>query len=118
MKKGVRKLVVLAVLYGGFLLFLFSTDPHKLAVGWLILPFIWLFVALYLTFVFLFGALRHRNLHPAPRRPRLTAAVIAGVPSFLLILDSVDQLTLKDFLILIVFAAVVVFYASRLNLRH
>lgn len=103
-------------LYVGFVLFLISTDPRKLAVGWLMLPFVWLGFTLYLTCIFLFSYLRSKGFK-RPKRPRLAGAVIAAIPAFLLLLDSINQLTLRDGLILGTFGIIIVFYGNRVNLR-
>ena len=78
-KKVLKKAFVPLVLYGGLAVFLFNTDPHTLQIGWLLIPFVWLFVAL--------------------------------------LLDSINQLTIRDGLLLIALGAVGLFYASKVNFR-
>ncbi len=57
--------------------------------------------------------------HYRPARPnkRLTVAALIGVvPTIALLLDSIDQLTIKDGLLIALFGVVAVFYISKLEI--
>jgi hypothetical protein len=117
MKKYIKSIAWLLVLYGGLFIFLSSTDPSKLSVGWLIVPFVWMFGAFYYTVrlvMRLFALTPSKN----PKKSRLTAVFIAAVPTLLLLLDSIDQLTLKDVLLIVALGTGALFYANRLNLTR
>ncbi len=110
-----KRLLLLIFLYGSFLIFLFTTDPTKMAVGWLILPFIWLFISLFLTFLYLIDWFSPTHKHD--RRQTITAALLAAVPTVMLLLDSVDQLTIKDFLLIVGLGILAAFYISKIRLK-
>ncbi len=112
--KNVKNITILAVLYMGLLTFLFLTNPNKLAVGWLILPFILLFSALFITILLI---LRTSQLSSRVRRPLILTALLAGVPTLILLLDSVNQLSLKDVLIIAVLGVLALFYFSKLSVK-
>lgn len=110
-----KRLLLLVGLYGGLLVFLFTTDPRKIAVGWLILPFVWLFVSLFLTFIYLIDWFSDSRKHS--RRQTLTAGLLATIPTLMLLLDSVDQLTAKDFLLIAGLGGLAAFYISKISLK-
>ena len=110
-----RRILILIVLYGGFLTFLLSTDPRKLPVGWLILPFIWLFLSLFLTFIYIIDWFSDGHRHS--RRQSLTAGLLAAIPTSMLLLDSVDQLTLKDIFLIIGLGSLALFYVTKIKLK-
>lgn len=111
-----RRILILLALYGSFLIFLLSTDPRKLKVGWLILPFLWVFACLFLTAVYLIDWLSPRHSHT--RRQTLIASLFAAVPAVMLLLDSVDQLTLKDGLLIGGMATLGVFYVNKIRFKR
>ena len=115
-KLKLKRPLILMVLYGGFFVFLASTDPKKLAIGWLIVPFIWLFFSLFLTFIYVIDWLSVNHRHN--RRQTILAALLAAVPTVMLLLDSVDQLTLKDGLLIIGLGGLALFYVNKISLKQ
>jgi hypothetical protein len=75
-------------------------------------PFVWLFVALLWTFRTILSYTRRDK---PSSRVTLTSVFAALLPTLALLLDSVNQLTVRDLILLVGFGLVGFFYASRLN---
>ncbi len=110
-----NKLLLLVLMYASFIVFLFATDPNKLAIGWLIAPFIWLFVILFLSTIFVIDWIGPQG-RLYQRRVSLSV-MIALVPTLILLLDSINQLTLKDGLLIAIFGAIASFYAAKYKIQ-
>ncbi len=107
---------LLVMLYLGLIIFLFATDPNRLAIGWLILPFIWLFLCLFLTALLLLKKLLGRTRFLSKTKTYTIAFIIASLPTLILLLKSIDQLTVKDFVLFVVLYALISFYVSKIRL--
>lgn len=111
--RRIQKLLIIVALYAGILLFFAATDPLHLPLPLLIVPFLLTYLAIYLPLRWWW-----RYKHPEggkDRRHMLMAAVIAAYPTLILILGSLNQLTLRDALLLAVLSAGGTFYVSRLT---
>lgn len=109
---------LIGLIYGGLLVFLLTTNPKNLSVIWLIVPFVLLFIALFFTWLLIVRALGgKRSVLRSRRRQYIVAALLAAGPTLMLLLDSVDQLTLKDGLLIVVFGIFALFYASKINFQ-
>ena len=116
-QKTIKHIASIATLYVVFFAFLFTTDPNKLAIGWLLVPFALLFAAIFLSILYIQGRKRQVTGRYSPKRV-ITAAIVAAIPTFLLLLDSINQLTLRDALIFAVFSIVTLFYIRRLSFER
>jgi uncharacterized membrane protein YccC len=112
--KLTKKSFLTILLYVGFIVFLFTTNPNKLPIGLLLLPIAWLFLCLFVAARFLFSRLLKNSKLSRSRRNTL-ALLAAGLPSLLLLLKSIDQLTARDSLLLLLLIGFALFYASRIN---
>ena len=83
------------LLFGGLYVFLMSTNPHKLPIGWLLLPFLWIFVAIFYSLRIFLRVIRRRK---KSKNSTTLALIGATLPTLLLILGSINQLTTKDVL--------------------
>lgn len=99
-------------LYVALAAWLFLTNPQKLPIIFLMVPFVLLFAALWLT-----ANLFLNRFFPKLRKPRRVAAAlcISGVPVFLLILGSVNQLTWRDVVLVVCLVVFLFFYSGRLH---
>lgn len=109
-KKQATYALVLYLVFIGFMLF---TDPQKLPIVWLLLPFVLLFLALYLTAKFVLVNVRKNSTN---KNNTVIASIIAGAPCLVLLLDSVNQLTVRDVFLIIVLAIFGMFYAGRIKI--
>lgn len=95
-------------------LLLLATDPAKLPSALLIVPFLLLFVAVYLTVKEALHLLRggdgNKIIGMKASRPRLIAGLIAAFPVLLLVLQSIGQLTTWDILMVVALFIVAYFY--------
>lgn len=109
----------LVLLYAATIFFLVVTDPGHLPSILLIIPFVAVFCCLYFTITGLVGFFRSSEDETVVglqlRRPRLLAAVVAGFPVLLLILQSIVQLTVWDTIITLVIFLLIYIYVSRSN---
>ena len=112
--KLAKKIMTAVGLYGGLFIFFMLTDPQKLSIGWLLLPFLWIFVALFWTFKSLIISIRRRR---KSNKNNTLAAILAGLPTLILLLDSIDQLTVRDVLLIFILGVVGLFYVSKLNFK-
>jgi hypothetical protein len=105
-KRLIRVILVWAALFAWLAL----TDPQKLPIVLLIVPFGLLFAAIFLAFSLLI-----RRFIPKMSRAkrRLIAACVSGLPTFILILSSVNQLTWRDVALIAFLSIFLLFYASR-----
>lgn len=95
---------------GILLIFLTATNPNNLALGLLVVPVLLIsFVAYELIryILFIFWGDNRRN------RQQAIGLILAVSVGILLMLQSIGQLVVGDFAIIIFFALVSVFYASR-----
>ena len=116
-RRTIKQIVLLVVMYLLFFLFLFVTDPNKLPVGWLLVPFVWLFATLFVTVLYLQGRkLGKKRQYSA--KTLGTAGVIAAIPTFVLLLDSINQLTIRDVLIFFVFSILTLFYVRKISFKQ
>ncbi len=97
-------------LYLALFLWLSLTDPRKLPIVLLIVPFALLFAAIFMTVSFVLKQFMPRM---SVTKRRLAAACVSGLPSFLLILSSVNQLTWRDVALVAFLSIILLFYASR-----
>lgn len=94
------------------LLFVTVTDPRNLPSSLLVLPFVFIFLAL------LFGCVAIFEYFGLRKDRRLKfASFVAAVPLILLVLQSLGQLTVRDALVLLVLFGVAYFYVSRFGLN-
>lgn len=110
---SIQKLYPLARILGLYLalfLWLSLTDPRKLPIVLLIVPFGLLFAALFMTVSLLIKQFLPRMTQG---KRRLAAACVSGLPCFLLILSSVNQLTWRDVALVAFLSIFLLFYASR-----
>jgi hypothetical protein len=97
-------------LYLALFLWLSLTDPRKLPIVLLIVPFALLFAAVFMTVSFVLKQFMPRM---TVAKRRLAAGCVSGLPSFLLILSSVNQLTWRDVALVAFLSIILLFYASR-----
>jgi hypothetical protein len=97
-------------LYLALFLWLSLTDPRKLPIVLLIVPFVLLFAAVFMTISLI---LRRFVPRMSGSKRRLAAACVSGLPCFLLILSSVNQLTWRDVALVAFLSIFLLFYASR-----
>jgi hypothetical protein len=97
--------------------FMMLTTPAKIPALFLILPFVGIFSFLYLGVLeiirFLGPDEDENGAIVQVRRPRFMAAVIAGFPALLLVLQSVVELTVWDVLIAVLILLLAYVYVSR-----
>lgn len=97
------RILRIAVCAAVTLLFLMNTSPSKIPAMFLVVPFFGIFITLYLILLevvrFVGADDDQAGAILRLRRPRLAAAVIAGLPVLLLVLQSIVELTLWDVLI-------------------
>ncbi|MEO5627307.1 MAG: hypothetical protein ABIQ89_00230 [Candidatus Saccharimonadales bacterium] len=110
-----RPLIRVSLVYLGLFLWLSLTDPRKLPIVLLIVPFGLLFTALFMTVSLLI-----KRFFPGVTqvKRRITSACVAGLPSFLLLLSSVNQLTWRDVALVAFLSIFLLFYASRARFKN
>lgn len=105
-----KKLLKLAAVYLTGIAFLVFTNPSNLPVPFLIVPFLLLFVAIFMTVHYVLEA----HLATIARKRRVVmAGVCATLPVLLLVFESIHQLSMKDFLITVALIVCVSFYMLR-----
>lgn len=108
-----NKWLSISFLAGAILLvMLLTTSPGNLPVLALLMPPLLLFMSLT---SFLFGLQQVLRVKKS-RRVRY-AVLISAVPVILLLLQSIDQLTIKDVALMLVLAIISGFYISKLQLK-
>ncbi len=93
-----RFILIAGLLSFALLAILYSTDPHDVPSFMLILPFCLLFGILYVAARFYFG-----QTALTQKQSRRLSLLLAAAPCLLLVLQSVDQLTIRDAAMLIGF---------------
>lgn len=93
-------------------LFILTTNPELLPLPLLVAPFILLAASLYMS-----ARLGLRLLVPnlTKARQRLIAMLLAGLPTLLLVLASIKQLTVRDSAIVVGLLVLLVFYLRRID---
>lgn len=112
MIKQVQKLTTLLLLWISLPVFLLATNPDNVPLPLLIVPFILLAAALYKTATTL---LRLTFTKASTHRIRIMAVVISLLPTLLIILSSIRQLTIRDVAIVGGLLVLIVFYMRRLD---
>lgn len=111
---SLRRFGWLLISYLLLLVILLATDPFHSPLWVVVVPFVLLFVAVFLTGKALWSAWPGQP-RITPRKRLIITAGVAWLPVILLILRSIDQLTVRDGLILAVFIAALLLYISRTN---
>jgi hypothetical protein len=109
-----RKIGFLLLPYGLLILMLWTTNPERLAAVWLLVPFVLLFWGLWVTAYHGLHALGLKGQKRFNRRLVLSFC-LALLPTLLLVLQSINQLTVRDALLLVIFMVMLMLYLSRTN---
>jgi hypothetical protein len=115
MRRFIKKVALLLAVYGILLIFLVTTNPQRLPLPLLILPFGLIFGSLFLPiWLFLYS-----TSGPNKRRKKTILAVgVATLPTLTLVLASIDQLTVRDVILLGALGLGILFYVSRINVNQ
>ena len=100
-----RKLYIVGFLLLALTVLLSNTDPRRIPPFLLVLPFIIIFAILFNVVLMILDLIRTQSAEN-----KKLAGLCAGLPSLLLILQSIGQLTARDVLIIIVLFVVSYFY--------
>lgn len=100
------------------LLFLFFafTNPRSLSVPLLIAPVVWLFVSLSLTFYLVFSKI-FRNRNFGNKKVALYAIVTATCICLILLLKSINQLSSRDIILVVIFISVASIYFPKIKFQ-
>lgn len=104
------RVIILSLPLALLLVFVILTDPRRLPLPLLVMPFILLFAFIYklIKSVLLYGTELERS-----KSWTIVAAVGALVPTFLLMFQSIHQLTVRDVLVVISLGLVTAFYVAK-----
>jgi hypothetical protein len=114
-----KKIIALAVIFAVLVGVLLLADPNNLPSVALVIPFILLFTLLYISVSAFFNIARNwhgwaKPLHVV--RPRIAASLISGFVVFLLILQSIGQLSIRDVLTVGLICIIAYVYASKFSI--
>lgn len=86
------KYTLITALYLSGPLLILTTNPGKLPLPLLVLPFMWLFACLFVTSWFLLS--RKRGV--SKKQAAMVSGVVASIPVLLAIFQSIHQLSIRD----------------------
>jgi hypothetical protein len=109
--KQIRKIGLFLVLPSLLVAFVLLTDPYKLPLVFLVVPFV-----LFAATVYQFSHAGLRALGVSRRRARLIGIIVTSLLLLLALLQSIHQLSLKDFLILTALLIGLTLYLRRLDI--
>lgn len=112
MLKQVQKLSILLLLWISLPVFLLLSNPETIPLPLLIVPFLLLLIVLYKTSLLL---LRIGFSSLSVSKMKAIATVIAALPTLLLILASIRQLTVRDVAIVVGLLIMLTFYMRRID---
>ena len=114
-----RKRIGMVVgMYGVLFIFLATTNPTSLPVAALLAPLLWFYGCLVVSIMLVLHVMK-RSEQPAGNYKDVSyAAVLGGIPIGLLLLQSINQLTLKDILLITIFSLMALMYVTRFRLAR
>lgn len=112
-----RELVKLAAIWAIFVAFLLLVKPSELAFYLLFIPFILLGLALYGTWMLIVIFIVNRGRSVLSKRQKAAGATMSVAIILLLGMQSLGELTPRDFVTVILFALVFYFYSVRNIIR-
>ena len=110
--KQVQKLIIIVLMWVSLPLFILLTNPENLPIPLLVVPFLLLYATLYMSARL---SLMYLTPNLTMGRTRLIAMLIAGLPTLLLVLASIKQLTIRDTAIVVGLLVFLVFYLRRID---
>jgi hypothetical protein len=110
--KQVQKLTTLVLAWVSLPIFLLATNPEELPLPLLIVPFILLLACLYVT-AKVFLNIFFKDIDTGRRKTM--AAIFAVLPTLLILLASINQLTVRDTAIVLGLLVLLLFYLRRLD---
>lgn len=115
-----NKKVVTGLVGMWLLLFVFMslTNPEKLSAVLLISPVVWLFICLFSTVYAIQNYQRGVRMADLSVKNIGFSAVVALLPTSLLLLKSINQLTTKDLILMGVLAAIAFNYVRRFKFSY
>lgn len=104
------QIVFLLVTYGFGIAFFFLIDPRTLPLVLMIVPFLWVFIAIFFT---CWVIMSHFEVFGSRKRRVILGGVASGLPVLLLVLSSIHQLTFRDVVISVAIVSLLGLYMSR-----
>lgn len=112
-----RSKLALLFLVVGLFFFLMFTDPNKLPIAAILFVLFWFYLIFSLTTYHLLAGLQLNTFKDSKRRLSVYSAIAGIVPTLILMLISINQLTAKDLLLLSILGAVVLVYITRFRIN-
>lgn len=114
-KKITKHIVILITCCCAIALFLAMTNPKRLPPVLLIIPFVLLFLIIFLGVLAVGRVISGRQslVRASERRSRVPTFVVSALPVLLLVLQSVGQLTSKDVMIVLTIFSLAYLYIAR-----
>lgn len=100
-----------------FVIFLVSTDPNRLPLGMILFIIVLFYLCLSLVILQIMQLIRITKKDEISKKTVFNSFIIALLPTSLLLLISINQLTFKDFLLLILFSILVLLYISKFKVK-
>jgi hypothetical protein len=111
MKLRLNKLVGPGLVLSGLFLFLLLTNPQKVPLIVLLVPFILIAIAFFMIVIYLQNLSSRSN----PKRKAATASLVTFELITLLVLSSLHQLSIKDIVLVLVLGVLFMAYIKRLS---
>jgi hypothetical protein len=99
----------------GIIVLFLTTEPTKLPAAVLTLPFLVLFATIFAISWMVMVRIAHKEQVVPQRRIIAFALLYASLPTLLLLLQSIGQLTIRDTVTLFVLFGVLYFYIARMR---
>ena len=111
MTKKHTKVILFILLYASLPLLMISTNPEKLNLSLLIVPFIILFLVVYVTA----RKIMSLTTHAKNTQIKISAGIMAFMLTMIVVLQSLHQLTLKDLLLSLFTSMFLSWYLLKIN---
>lgn len=108
-KIRIQKIVGILFVYGIALVFFVFVDPNKLSLPLIILPFLIIFALLFYTLKFFLDLITTLSSH----KKLLISLILSIMPTLLLVIQSVTQLSIKDIILSFGITIILVWYSLR-----
>ncbi len=106
-----KRIFLIAVSYLLSFIYFMVVNPEKLTIIFILVPFIIIFINLYLTI----NLLLEIFLNISKTQRRIITLVSSLMPTLLLTIQSITQLTIRDIVLSLMIMGLIVWYSLRLN---